>query len=100
MKVSEALRDLAARPQDADLLICAHEFPGMENQAWFVTHFTTGDSERFVFAEGARPPADSESEPRGPMGGETGKHSGQADGAGAGGGADRGDRAPGPVGDE
>lgn len=55
MKVSEAIEQLQDMEQDADLVICGHEFPGMEERAWNVSHFAPTDDKQFVLIEGAGP---------------------------------------------
>lgn len=54
MTVREARKFLKGCDQDAVLAICAHGFPGMEGQAWYVTHFApVEDGAPIVLVEGA-----------------------------------------------
>lgn len=56
MKVSAAIKSLQEMDPDADLLICGHGFPGMENKAWIVTHFAPVSEMNMVLIEGAGDP--------------------------------------------
>ena len=61
-----AVEFLSDLPSDAVLLICAHGFEGMEEQAWLVTHFadaTTEEGRTFVLIEGAGDPDKTKPEP-------------------------------------
>lgn len=55
MKVRDAIRELFEFDQDADLVICAHEW--QSNVAWHVTEFEAnqGEEVNLVLIEGARP---------------------------------------------
>lgn len=53
MKVREAVEQLADMEQDAELLICAHGFKGLEGRAWTVSAFEPTDDKSIVLIEGA-----------------------------------------------
>jgi hypothetical protein len=55
MTVRDMTETLADLPPDAMVLICAHEWPGMENQGWYVQALDPSNDGKFVLIEGAGP---------------------------------------------
>lgn len=55
MTVLDMVKMLMDLPPDAKVLICAHEFPGMENQGWYVQSLDPSNDDKFVLIEGAGP---------------------------------------------
>lgn len=58
MKVNEAIEMLMELPLEADLLICGHEFPDMQesgNVGWHILHFEPSHDGSTVLIEGAGP---------------------------------------------
>lgn len=57
MTVREMTKALMDLPPDSAVLICAHEFPGMEGTGWFVQAVEPANNDApFVLIEGASPP--------------------------------------------
>lgn len=55
MNVKEAIEVLKEMPEDANFVICAHEFPGMQGRAWNVQSLELDDNRDVVSVEGAFP---------------------------------------------
>jgi hypothetical protein len=56
MTVEEAIEQLLGCPMEADFGICAHDFPGMEDQYWKVSSLEPTEDGSLVLVEGASPP--------------------------------------------
>lgn len=56
MTVADAIKTLeAVEDKSVPLVICAHEFEGMEDQGWFASHLDLTESDTYVLIEGAAP---------------------------------------------